>query len=283
MDTGVDGSHPDLAGRWRGGNNSWYDPYGQHPTVPTDVNGHGTATMGVMVGGSAGGTAIGMAPEARWIAAKIFNDRGRTTTTTVHRAMQWLLDPDGNPATADSPDVVNNSWTMSSWWCSTDFRFDLANLRAAGILPVFSAGNHGPSVRTVFSPANDTEAYAVGSVDGSDIVDPSSSRGPSACGGALAPRLTAPGVNIHTTDLYGFYVDASGTSLAAPHVAGALALLLSAAPDLSADRQAAALEGGATDLGLSGPDNTYGYGRLDVFGAYSWLGISATGSGQSPQ
>ncbi|MFD0578632.1 S8 family serine peptidase [Dactylosporangium darangshiense] len=60
MDTGVDGSHPDLAGRWRGGNNSWYDPYGQHPTVPTDVNGHGTATMGVMVGGDAG------APRSAW-------------------------------------------------------------------------------------------------------------------------------------------------------------------------------------------------------------------------
>jgi subtilisin family serine protease len=76
VDTGVDVTHPDLAGRWRGGSNSWYDPNGEHPTTPTDVNGHGTWTMGAMVGGDAGGTAVGVAPDARWIAVKIFNDRG---------------------------------------------------------------------------------------------------------------------------------------------------------------------------------------------------------------
>ncbi len=75
LDTGVDLGHPELASRWRGGANSWFDPYSQH-AVPADLNGHGTATLGVIVGGSAGGTAIGLAPEARWIAARIFNDRG---------------------------------------------------------------------------------------------------------------------------------------------------------------------------------------------------------------
>jgi subtilisin family serine protease len=270
LDTGVDATHPDLAGRWRGGSNSWFDPNGQHPTVPTDVNGHGTATMGVMVGGDAGGTSIGMAPDARWIAAKIFNDRGVATSTGIHRALQWLLDPDGNPATADAPDVVVNSWTMSSAGCATDFQLDLTNLRAAGILPVFAAGNYGPTAGTVFSPANNPQAFAVGATDNADVIDPSSSRGPSACGGT-APQLTAPGVAVHTTDLYGLYTDVSGTSLAAPHVAGALALLLSAVPDLPADRQAAALEGGAVDLGPGGPDNDYGYGRLDVLAAYQWL------------
>jgi subtilisin family serine protease len=77
MDTGVDATHPDLASRWRGGSNSWYDPNGQHPTTPTDVNGHGTWTMGVMVGGDAGGSSIGVAPDARWVAVKIFDDRAR--------------------------------------------------------------------------------------------------------------------------------------------------------------------------------------------------------------
>jgi subtilisin family serine protease len=77
LDTGVDMTHPDLAASWRGGTNSWFDPFGQHPVTPSDVNGHGTATMGVMVGGSAGGTAIGVAPDAKWIAAKVFDDRGR--------------------------------------------------------------------------------------------------------------------------------------------------------------------------------------------------------------
>jgi subtilisin family serine protease len=272
----VDATHPDLASRWRGGGDSWYDPNGEHPTTPTDVNGHGTATMGVMVGGTAGGTAIGMAPGARWIAAKIFNDHGVASSTAIHLAMQWLLDPDGNPATADAPDVVNSSWTMTSAGCVLDFAPDLANLRAAGILPVFAAGNYGPTPGTVLSPANNPAAFAVGSVDAADVVDPSSSRGPSACDLDPTPALAAPGVGIHTTDLFGLYTDASGTSLAAPHVAGALALLLSAFPETSADRQAAALRAGAVDLGLAGPDNDYGYGRLDVAASYAWLASTAT-------
>lgn len=271
MDTGVDVGHPDLAGRWRGGANSWYDPYGEHPATPVDVNGHGTATMGVMVGGDAGGTSIGVAPAAQWIAVKAFNDRGIATSLGIHRGLQWLLDPDGDPDTADAPDVVNNSWTASGGGCDLDFQLDLRQLRAAGILPVFAAGNYGPTPGTVFSPANLPEAFSVGATDDADVIDPSSGRGPSACGAAVAPRLVAPGVNVHTTDLYGLYVDASGTSLAAPHVAGTLALLLGAFPDLPADRQAAALENGAVDLGPAGPDNDYGYGRLDALAAYRWL------------
>ena len=113
MDTGVDVTHPDLASRWRGGTDSWYDPNGEHPVMPVDVSGHGTWTMGVMVGGDAGGSSVGVAPDATWIAVKIFNDRGTATSTGIHQGFQWLLDPDGNPATADAPDVVNNSWAMS--------------------------------------------------------------------------------------------------------------------------------------------------------------------------
>src|SRR5262245_824649 len=72
MDTGVDVTHPDLAAKWRGGNDSWYDPNGQHAAGPVDLSGHGTQTMGAIVGGDAGGSAIGVAPEAQWIAVKIF-------------------------------------------------------------------------------------------------------------------------------------------------------------------------------------------------------------------
>ena len=140
MDSGVDVSHPDLSARWRGGSNSWFDPYGQHST-PTDLNGHGTWTMGVMVGGDAGGTSIGVAPQAQWIAVKIFNDRGKSTATAIHLGFQWLLDPDGNPNTADAPQVVNNSWAFGAPGCNLEFRLDLQALRAAGILPVFAAGN----------------------------------------------------------------------------------------------------------------------------------------------
>ena len=271
LDTGVDVTHPDLASSWRGGTDSWFDPYGQHPTTPTDVNGHGTWTMGVMVGGDAGGTALGVAPAAKWIAAKIFDDQGTATTLAIHRAFQWLLDPDGNPSTDDAPDVVNGSWTMGAAGCDLEFQLDLRALRAAGVLPVFAAGNGGPGAGTSFSPANNPEALAVGSTSLADAVDSISSRGPSACDGSTFPDLVAPGVDVRTTDLYGGYATESGTSLAAPEVAGALALLLGAFPGLPADRQEAALENGGVDLGPAGADDDSGFGRLDVLGAYTWL------------
>jgi hypothetical protein len=224
-----------------------------------------------MVGGDAGGSSVGIAPDATWIAVKIFNDRGTASSTAIHQGFQWLLDPDGNPATADAPDVVNDSWTMSASGCMLDFEPDLASLRAAGILPVFAAGNYGPVPGSSASPANNPEAFAVGATDDADALYPYSSRGPSSCGQPAYPQLVAPGVGIHTTDLYGRYADPTGTSVAAPHVAGALALLLQAFPGMSADRQAAALENSAIDLGTAGADNDYGYGRLDALAAYQWL------------
>jgi subtilisin family serine protease len=215
MDTGVDVTHPDLASRWRGGTNSWYDPNGEHPATPADVSGHGTWTMGVMAGGDAGGSSVGIAPDATWIAVKIFNDHGTATTTGIHQGFQWLLDPDGDPATADAPDVVNDSWTMAASGCLLDFQPDLASLRAAGILPVFAAGNYGPVPGSSASPANNPEAFAVGATDDADVLYPYSSRGPSSCGQPFYPQLVAPGVAIHTTDLYGLYADPTGTSVAA--------------------------------------------------------------------
>jgi subtilisin family serine protease len=258
LDTGVDATHPDLSTRWRGGAHSWFDPYGQHAT-PVDVNGHGTATMGVAVGGDSGGTSIGVAPGATWIAAKIFDDRGAATTTAIHQAFQWVLDPDGDPLTDDAADVVNNSWSASSTACSTTFQPDLQALVAAAITPVFAAGNGGPTAGSVTSPANLPQALAVGDVTGTDAVDASSSRGPSAC------------VDVRTSDVYGSFIVASGTSLAAPHVTGALALLASAAPGSTPAQRVAALESGALDLGPAGTDPDYGYGRLDALAAYQRL------------
>ncbi|MFN2227758.1 MAG: S8 family serine peptidase [Anaerolineae bacterium] len=273
MDTGVSLSHPDLVAQWRGGTNSWFDPYGEHPTTPTDLNGHGTATMGIMVGGDAGGTNIGVAPLAQWIAVKIFNDRGSATSTGIHQGFQWLLDPDGNPSTADAPHVVNNSWRLLNTSCDLGFQLDLQALRAAGILPVFSAGNSGPGDATSVSPANNPEGFAVGATDALDQIWSGSARGPSACGelATLYPEMVAPGVEVRTAGLYGTYQTATGTSLSAPHVAGALALLLSADPNLTVAQQEEALLQGAVDLGPLGPDNTYGQGRLDVLAAYDPL------------
>ena len=278
LDTGVDLTHPDLASRWRGGSDSWYDPYGQHTAGPVDFSGHGTQTMGVMVGGDAGGSSIGVAPGARWIAARVFDDQGSATVSAVHLAFQWVLDPDHDPATADSPQVVNNSWTMTSG-CSLEFQPDIDALRAAGIAPVFAAGNGGPSSDTGFSPANNPGALAVGSTSSLDVIANDSSRGPTSCGGTgrTFPSLVAPGVGIRTSDLFSGYTTQSGTSLAAPHVAGALALLLSAHPGLSAAAQETALTSTAVDLGTTGVDNTYGAGRIDIAAALGSFGSDSAG------
>ncbi len=273
MDSGVDVSHPDLAARWRGGANSWFDPYGQHPASPVDLSGHGTWTTGIMVGGDAGGTTIGMAPGAQWIAVKIFNDQGGSTAAAIHQGYQWLLDPDGNPATDDAPQVVNNSWSFAYPGCNLAFEPDLQALRAAGILPVFAAGNGGPSPSTSYSPANNPSAFAVGAIDGFDQLYAYSSRGPSTCGGSAGvfPDLVAPGVNIRTSGLFGGYSIDSGTSFSSPHVAGGLALLLSAFPSLSAAEQESALIQSAADLGAPGPDDVFGNGKLDLLAAYTLL------------
>ena len=276
LDTGVDLNHPDLTTKWRGGTNSWFDPYGENAT-PVDVagnsSGHGTGTMGIIVGGDAGGTAIGVAPDAQWIAAKIFNNQGSATTAAIHAAYQWVLDPDNDPNSDDAPDIVNNSWTFQAPGCDLQFQADLQALRASGILPIFSAGNAGPGVGSSVSPPNNPEAFAVGAVDNNDQIYNSGSRGPSSCGEPqnTFPEMVAPGVNVRSSDRFGLYQNATGTSLAAPHAAGGLALLLSFDPALTVEEQENALINGAIDLGPIGPDDEFGHGRLDLLASYQWL------------
>jgi bacillopeptidase F len=282
MDTGVDAQHPELASKWRGGTNSWYDPNGQHAT-PYDASGHGTQTMALMVGGDSGGTSIGVAPGARWIATKLYNDAGQTTYSKIHQAFQWLLDPDNNPATPDAPDVVNLSWGLvgSAGTCITEFDADIALLKAAGTAVAVSAGNDGPGAYTSLSPANNASSFAVGAVDSTLAVGGFSARGPSACSGGVFPLVTAPGVDVYTADLsFGgmpFYITVSGTSFAAPHVAGTMALLLNAFPTASVQDVEAALTATAADLGAAGADTDYGYGLINALAAYNQL-LGAAGT-----
>jgi subtilisin family serine protease len=275
LDSGVDAAHPDLAPRWRGGANSWYDPNGQHAT-PYDKTGHGTQTMGLMVGGDAGGSQIGVAPGARWIAVKIFDDAGRGRLSRIHQGFQWLLDPDGDPASDDAPDVVNNSWGLvGPDQCNLEFQADVQLLKAAGIAVVFSAGNDGPSGNTSSSPANNPEGYAVGALDAGNNVAAFSSRGPSACDGTTYPELMAPGVAVRSADRsfggMANYADVSGTSFAAPHVSGVLALLAQAHPGADVASLEAALVQTARDLGPAGPDPIYGHGLVDGPAAHAAL------------
>lgn len=283
LDTGVDVLHPDLGPRWRGGANSWFDPYGQHPAAPFDAHGHGTRTMGLMIGGTFGGTAVGVAPGAQWIAAKIFNDAGLATQSGIELSFQWLLDPDNNPNSLDSPDIVNNSWDIvgSTNVCLTTFQLDIQVLRAVGIAVVFAAGDAGPGALTSLSPANYPECLAIGGVDQALALDLSSSQGPAACDGRVFPDLTAPGVSVRTTDrTFGgvfpnSYTFISGTSAAAPHVSGAMALLLSAYPGVTIPALESVLKQSALDLGLTGPDNRFGFGLIDLMAAYNLLGSPA--------
>jgi serine protease AprX len=280
MDSGVDLNHPDLTGRWRGGTNSWFDAFDTTTTVPRDGYGHGTATMSVMVGGNAGDTAIGVAPGAQWIAARVFDDQGNATTATIHEGFQWLIDPDGDPATDDAPDVINNSWGFRDLVdrCYLEFQTDIQTLKTAGIAVIFSAGNEGPNPSTSISPANNPESFAVGAVDSNLSLAGFSSRGPSACilDNDFFPEVVAPGVNIKVADLtlglpFAQYTYLDGTSFAAPHVAGGMALLREAFPGLDPAELESALADSAVDLGAVGPDDEYGFGMVDVLAAYRTL------------
>ena len=137
---------------YRGGDNSWFDPHGEH-TTPVDAagsfTGHGTGITGIVLGGNASEKYIGVAPGAQWIAARIWNDEGgEASTSDIHKIFEWFMDPDDNPETDDAPDVVNSSWGFKLHeifpWCLPDFQEDIVAWRKAGIVPVFAAGNSGP-------------------------------------------------------------------------------------------------------------------------------------------
>lgn len=263
FDTGVDGSHPDLVSRYRGDDQiSWFDPYGEHAS-PFDAHGHGTHTTATAVGGNAGGSNIGVAPGAKWIAAKAWDDNGIGSLSAFHQIFQWFLAPGGDPDNA--PDVVNNSWSLVAPGCYIEFAPDIQAWLVAEIFPAFAAGNAGPSPGSVRSPGNNPEAFAVGATDISDSVASFSSRGPSPCTGSVKPDISAPGVDVRSAlpdDQYGVL---SGTSMATPHVTGAVAVLRSVNQALSVDELEAILTLGSTDLLEPGPDNAAGEGRLDLF------------------
>ena len=284
LDSGVDMQHPALASKWRGGTNSWFDAVSTPPTtMPFDDNGHGTNTMGVMVAGNTTDNLVGVAPGATWIAAKIFDRDGNGAFSGIHAAFQWLLDPDGDENPSDAPNVVSCSWEIPNapnMNYNLEFAPDIQALTTAGIAVVFAAGNSGPFANTSVSPANNPGAFPVGATDGNDLVTTVSSRGPSAYdGSSIYPAVVAPGSGIRTTDLTGggnfpdSYAYMDGTSVAAPHVAGAFALLLSGNPNLTVTELANGVRSAALDLGTAGPDNSYGSGRLDIIQAAENLNL----------
>jgi subtilisin family serine protease len=251
--------------------------------------------MGTMVGDDGAGHQIGMAPGAEWIGCRNM-EQGWGTPATYLECFEFFLAPypvGGTPAEGDparAPHVVNNSWGCPPReGCDPEaialMEQAVVALRQAGIAVVVSAGNYGPSCETVdYPPAIYRQSFSVGAFDHrSDLISSFSSRGPVSYGGETytKPNIAAPGVSIYSSVPGGAYGYSSGSSMAAPHVAGAVALLLSAAPGHA--RDVPAIEGlltqsaqpKRTDQSCGGdgpadvPNNVWGWGILDVLASIS--------------
>ena len=287
-DSGVDVTHPEVHDQYRGltegDNYNWLDPWNSKPS-PYDANGHGTHTLGTILGKNG----IGIAPEATWFACANLN-RNLGDPALYLDCMQFMLAPypqggdpfkDGDPKRA--ADVLNNSWGCPELeGCDPNALLAGANhLRDAGIFVAVSAGNDGPSCSTINAPLSLYDSiFSVGAIDQSGNIADFSSRGPVTADGSgrIKPDIVAPGVDVLSSVPGGGYARESGTSMAGPHVAGAVALLWSADPSLVGDIdrtkqlliQSAQPYRGATGPGCFGggtPNDAYGYGVLDVYQA----------------
>jgi len=267
LDTGIDPNHKDLAGKvvafkdFVGGKTAAYDDHG-----------HGTHVAGTIAGGDTSGTSIGVAPKSKLTIAKVFTASGGGSTTTILAAMQWMADPDGNPATKDQPNLVSNSWgggppSASSSPADDAYCVAVETWIKLGIMPVFAAGNSGPSSGSVGVPGACPASLTVGATDFNDTIASFSSRGPVKwkTGNVIKPLVSAPGVKIMSSMPGGGYGTMSGTSMATPHTSGLMSLIYQANPNLTIEQASALVVKGVKDLGEPGNDNTFGWGRIDAF------------------
>jgi subtilisin family serine protease len=319
-DTGIDWEHPAIKSKYRGWNGTtadhnynWHDaihtpansedtnPCGFDLTAPCDDNSHGTHTLGTMVG-SDGSNQIGVAPAAQWIGARNM-DEGNGTLFSYIEGFEWFLAPTDmsgqNPDPAKAPHVINNSWYCSTGEGCNETNFDVLeevvnNVRAAGIVVVVSAGNSGPDCNTVTGPPAFFESsFSIGATNDQDSIANFSSRGSVSIDGSLRlkPNVSAPGAVVYSCILNGGYGNKSGTSMSSPHVAGVVALMISARPELAGQVEEieTILEQTADYLytdqvcgdltGNDVPNYTYGYGRINaleaVKAALEW-GVTGT-------
>ncbi|MBC7644162.1 MAG: S8 family serine peptidase, partial [Thermoleophilia bacterium] len=278
VDTGIDYQHANLHDKYRGlnadgsydNNYNWFDAVNKK-TVPYDDNEHGTHVTGTVLGSTADGYHTGMAPDAKYIGSKILNAQGSGTLEGVMKGLQWMLAPtDSAGLNADptkAPDIISNSWGTNNGKLDT-FRALMKSFVAAGIEPVFAAGNAGPKAGSVGAPGSYPEVISIAATDKDDKVASFSSRGPSPMkgddGSDKKPDVAAPGKDIISSVPGGGYASFSGTSMATPGVSGVIALLLSKYKDLSHAEIVKVLTTSAVDLGTPGYDYDYGYGRVDA-------------------
>ncbi len=309
QDTGYKWDHEQLRDRYRGWNGTtanhhynWHDaidenhpmhsgnnPCGYTLSIPCDDHNHGTHTMGTMVGNITNDT-IGVAPEAKWIGCRNM-ERGYGSLSTYVECFEWFLAPyaygdgpeDGDPT--KMPHVINNSWgcpPVEGCNALNIYMMEEAmmNLRNAGCVIVVSNGNSGGTCSTTFDPPAFFEgSFSVGATNSSNGIANFSSKGPVTFDNSnrLKPNVCAPGVAVRSSIVYnGTYANYSGTSMAGPHVAGAVALIISANPNLAGEvdqiedileKTTLPLFGGSICNGIPGtatPNNTYGYGLIDV-------------------
>jgi len=271
LDTGVDVTHPALSGKWRS-QNGWFDGVNGR-TSPYDDNGHGTHTMGTICGGDGLGPFeddIGVAPGATFIAAKGFNNQGIGQTSWIAACFDWL-------AQTGRPNLVSNSWGSSR---TTTYWFSYVNnLRSLGIVVIAAIGNTGSSPNTSQPPGSYPTVIGVGATDASDNIASFSSRGPAPSDtpwsntaywprsdwNLINPAVSAPGVNVRSCIPGGGYDIMNGTSMACPHVAGCVALMLQKRSTLTPDEVFNLITNNCDypSQGSPYPNNNYGWGRLN--------------------
>lgn len=284
IDSGVTWNHPALKNKYRGynpatgavnHNGNWYDAYAGRTTPYDDSQSpHGTHVMGTILGQEPSGkNAIGVAPGAKFIVAKGLGPNGGSANQLIS-AGQWMLKPGGNAANA--PDIINNSWGggtgINDW-----FRGVVRAWRAAGIVPVFAAGNQlrgepAPWPGSITLPSSYPESFAVAATDSSNRRGSFSKLGPSPYDNNIPkPDISAPGVNIRSSVINGYESGWNGTSMAAPNIAGVAALILEANPNLSVVQVENAIKNTATPLTdttyRTSPNMGYGYGLVDALRA----------------
>lgn len=257
IDTGVDADHPELKGKILLQKDFTNDNDNK------DYHGHGTHVSGTIVGGNVGGRSIGVAPKAKIIMAKVFNAKGQASTKELLMAMEWMLDPDGDPSTNDAPRIVSNSWGGSQF--DYGFRNVVQSWRRFDVFPSFAAGNSG-FYFTVGAPAAYPFSFAIGAVNEDYKITGFSSRGPSIEFKKYWPRfhtkpeISAPGYDVFSSTPNGQYDYYSGTSMATPHVSGVIALALQANPSLKLENIEQILIETAMPKGKGPKNNRYGHG-----------------------